>query len=237
LPPGLELAWGLRQRPGKGPRPGLSVQQIVEAAIAVADADGFAAVSMSRVATELGCATMALYRYVTKKEELVALMRDGAFGLPPTPVPGEGWRPALADWAAALLAGYRARTWLLDIPLASIPAMPNELAWMEAELATLRTTGLGPAERMSVLLLVAGYVRNTATMEQQIGASYRAAAISSDEAMAGYATLLRELVDPQRFPEVSAILATGVLDRADDPDDEFRFGLNRLLDGVEVLIG
>jgi len=60
---------------------------------------------------------------------------------------------------------------------------------------------------------------------------------SWDEAIAGYAGLLRRLLDPQRFPEISAILASGVTDRADHSDDEFRFGLNRLLDGVEVLIG
>jgi AcrR family transcriptional regulator len=213
------------------------VSQIVEAAVAVADADGFAAVSMGRVAAELGCATMALYRHVTNKDELVALMRDAAFGVAPMPLPGEGWRPALTRWSTTLLAGYREHAWTLDIPLMGIPSMPNELAWMEAELATLRETGLGPAERMSILLLVSGYVRNTAAMEQQIGAAYRAASVNSEQAMAGHAALLRELLDPQQFPETAAILATGVLDHADHPDDEFRFGLNRLLDGVEVLIG
>src|ERR1044071_8495408 len=80
LPSAIESAWGLRERPPKGPRPGMSVPAIVDAAVRVADADGLAAVSMSRVAKELGAATMALYRYVGSKDELLMLMVDTGYG-------------------------------------------------------------------------------------------------------------------------------------------------------------
>ena len=84
LPPAIESVWGLRERPPKGPRPGMSVPTIVDAAVRVADADGLAAVSMSRVAKELGAATMALYRYVGSKDEL--LDAHGGHRVRPTPV-------------------------------------------------------------------------------------------------------------------------------------------------------
>jgi AcrR family transcriptional regulator len=74
LPPGLDLLWGRREPGRRGPRPGLSTDAIVEAAVAVADAEGLGAVSMARVAKELGFTTMSLYRHVTSKDELLQLM-------------------------------------------------------------------------------------------------------------------------------------------------------------------
>jgi hypothetical protein len=64
LPASIEAAWGLRERPAKGPKPGLSLDRIVEAAVGVAATEGLAAVSMGRVAKELSVSTMSLYRYV-----------------------------------------------------------------------------------------------------------------------------------------------------------------------------
>lgn len=86
LPASLEMAWGLRERPGKGPRPTLTLARIVEAAVSLAATEGMDAVSMGRVAKELGVSTMSLYRYVTAKEELYILMSDAGVGTPP-PLP------------------------------------------------------------------------------------------------------------------------------------------------------
>src|SRR5215207_6107774 len=81
----LELLWGARRRPRRGPKPSLSVEQIVSAAVEVADDEGLAALSMQRVAERLGFTTMSLYRYVPGKGELIDLMLDAAFGRPPDP--------------------------------------------------------------------------------------------------------------------------------------------------------
>src|SRR5262249_13348359 len=92
LPASVAAAWGIRDRPHKGPKPGLSLERIVAAAVQVADAEGLAAVSMSRVAAELGTAPMSLYRYVAAKDELLALMFDAAYGPSPTgPGDDAGW--------------------------------------------------------------------------------------------------------------------------------------------------
>src|SRR6266496_4469960 len=95
-----ELLWGQRERPSRGPKPGLSLDGIVRAAIKIADAEGLDAVSMQRVAAEFGFATMSLYRYVPGKSELIDLMIDTAIGPPPdlSVIPG-GWRPKLTVWA------------------------------------------------------------------------------------------------------------------------------------------
>ena len=238
LPPGVETAWGLRERPGKGPRPGLSVDRIVRAAIELAAAEGIAAVSMSRVASSLGVSTMSLYRYVSSKDELLVLMEDTAYGMPPEgPAPEEeGWRAALAHWARSHRAVLYRNLWMLRIPISTPPITPHSVAWMERGLVCLRGTGLDEGEKLRIILLVSGFVRNEATLTADVEAAARASGRTADETMASYSRLLAKLTDPHRFPAVTAALASGALDRADDPDEEFTFGLERVLDGIEVLV-
>jgi AcrR family transcriptional regulator len=237
LPPVLAAAWGLRRRPGKGPKRGLTLEQIVAAGVRVAAADGLAAVSMARVAAELGAGTMALYRYVGAKSELVNLMVDAAFGPPPPPPEtATTWRPALSHWAWAQLAAMRASLWAVLAPLSGPPATPNQVAWLEQGLRSLRDTALAAGPKMSVILLISGFTRNQVTTEAQIAEAQRAAGTTDQQAMLDYGRILGLLADRQRFPELAAVVATGVLSKADDWDDEFSFGLDRILDGIGALV-
>ena len=100
LPPGLDLLWGRRGRGQRGPKPGLSIDAIVAAAIRLADAEGLEAVSMARVAEQLGFTTMSLYRHVSSKEELLQLMWNGsAQGAEDMVLTGDDWRSRLRMWA------------------------------------------------------------------------------------------------------------------------------------------
>jgi AcrR family transcriptional regulator len=237
LPAGLAAAWGLRERPSKGPKPGLSLDRIVQAAISVAVADGFAAVSMNRIAKELGSSAMALYRYVSSKSELVMLMLDAAIGEPPeAPADEKGWRPGLERWCWNYLAALRRNPWALRAPITELPNTPNQIAWMEDGLTSLRDTGLAEHEKTSVILLLSGYVRNTEALLYGVYEAIQASGKSPDEMMSAYSDMMRRLIDPERFPATRAMIDAGVLGRADPPDDEFAFGLDRILDGIEVLI-
>jgi len=236
LPASIEAAWGLRQRPNKGPKRGLSLGQIVEAAVKIAVTDGLAAVSMSRVAADLGAATMSLYRYVATKDELLALMLDAAAGTPPTPpVADEGWRALLSRWAWAYRAVLLRHPWMLRIPISGPPITPNQIAWMEYVLNSLRGTGLTESEKLSTLLLISGFVRNEATLSASIAAAFLASGITEEEAWATYGRLLAQLTDPERFPALRVLINSGVFDEPDEPDNEFVFGLARVLDGIEAL--
>lgn len=237
LPASIAAAWGMRERPGKGPRPGLSLEKIVAAAVRVGAADGLAAVSMARVAAELGAGTMALYRYVSSKSELIDLMVDAAFGPPPPlPEPAPDWRGALSHWAWSMLAGMRASMWAVSMPISGPPVTPNQVAWMEQGLQSLRDTGLSEGQKMSVILLVSGYVRNQVTLEAQLGEAVRAAGKTDQQMMLDYNRILGLVTDPQRFPELTAVVKSGVMSKADDPDQEFEFGLARILDGISALV-
>jgi AcrR family transcriptional regulator len=235
LPPGVAAAWGRRTRSGRGPRPGLTLSRIVEAALRVAASDGIGAVSMSRVAAELGAATMALYRHVAAKDDLLALMVDAMYRTPPAPRgAGEGWRPALERWARAHLGILRRHPWLVRVPISGPPLMPHQLAWFDRGLACLSDTALAPAERISVLLLVSGFVRNAATLEADIGAAAAGSGGSAAEVGAAYTTMLLRLIDAERFPALHALATAGVFEGPDSTDVDFEFGLQRVLDGVEV---
>jgi AcrR family transcriptional regulator len=237
IPGTIAAAWGVRERPHKGPKPALSLPRIVAAAVQVADTEGLDAVSMGRVAAELGAAPMSLYRHVSAKEELLRLMVDAAWGDSPGPLaPGENWRAGLSRWAWALRAGARRHPWVVRIPISGLPILPREIAWFEDALACMHGTGLTEPRKASVIMLLAGYVRNQATTEADIEAAIRASGLDPVEWMASYPRMLRQLTDPQRFPALTAFIAAGVFDVADGPDDEFIFGLDRILDGIEALI-
>jgi len=238
IPPGVAAAWGVRERPHKGPKPALSLPRIVDAGVRVADAEGLDAVSMGRVAAELKAAPMSLYRHVSSKEDLLRLMVDTAWGDSPGPLSaGESWRDGLSRWAWAMRAALRRHPWAARLPISGLPILPREIAWFEDALACLAGTGLTEARKASVIMLLSGYVRNLATTEADIAAAVAASGLGADEWMASYPRMLGQLADPRRFPALTAFIASGVFDAADGPDDEFVFGLDRILDGVEALAG
>ena len=235
LPASIEAAWGVRRRPHKGPRPALSLERIVAAAARVAASDGLQAVSMGRVAAELGASTMSLYRYVAAKDELLALMADLAFETPPARRgPEETWRDGLSRWAWTELGVYRRNPWVLRIPVSGPPVTPNAMAWLERGLDCLAGTGLREDEKLSAILLLTGFVRNQATRLADVAAGQAAGTSPPDpEIMRSYSRVLARLTDPARFPALHAVIAAGVFDQ---PDDDFVFGLERVLDGIETLI-
>jgi AcrR family transcriptional regulator len=231
LPPGLDLLWGRRQRGRKGPQPGLSLEAVVETAMAVADAEGLDAVSMARVADELGYSTMALYRYVDNKEELLQLMwNSSAVGAPE--ITGASWRERLEAWALAQRGGLSRRLWLLRMPLAVPPAGPSSMAWVEQAMAALEGTGLSDAEKLGVISTVSSLSLSDARMELD----WRTA-VDAGKQPIDFGALLRLVADPGRFPHLHRAAHSGDLAESEsDPLATFRFGLYLILDGVQALI-
>ncbi|MFE3599869.1 TetR/AcrR family transcriptional regulator [Streptomyces sp. NPDC059142] len=237
LPASIEAAWGLRDRPAKGPRPGLTLTRIVDAAVGLAAAEGLGAVSMGRVAKELGVSTMSLYRYVAAKDELYILMLEAAIGAPPPPPdPAPGWREALTLWARAQREAYHRNLWSLRLPVSGPPSTPHMVAWWERGMVALDGTGLDDGARISVILLVSGFVRNEALTTADLNAAVAASAGSARQVREGYGRTLRRLADPARYPSVARLLAEGGLEEDGEPDADFAFGLNCLLDGVDALV-
>jgi AcrR family transcriptional regulator len=248
LPAVLAIAWGRTPVPTRGPRAGLHPAAIVEAAIAVGDAEGLAAISMGKVAERLGYTPMSLYRHVPSKDDLLALVQDAVIGDPPPGPPPADWRAALAEWAGAVLLRYREHAWALDIPISGPPAMPRTIAWLEWALTAVADTPLTLDERLSAVLLLSSYSRQWAVLTRDLGQGYLGTDASDDPA-GDYQRALEALVDPERFPATHAAIAGGMLTdgaappeatgaaaEAEDLEAEFAFGLDRILDGLAVHI-
>ena len=232
----LQLLWRLDVKPGRGPKPGLSLDQIVAAAIEVADAEGLRALSMRRVADRLGVGTMSLYRYVPAKAELLDLMLDavdGEIGRPPNSV--EGWRARLEFFARESWSGYQRHPWVLHIVGidARPPLGPNILASFEAMLASVAGIGLKGSEMVAVIKLVQGYVQSVARSVVEADQIVAETGVSVGQWWSERTEFWEEIFDVDRFPTMTAVWESGGFQ---DPEDDFEFGLTRVLDGVEVLV-
>jgi AcrR family transcriptional regulator len=236
LTPPLDLIWGLRDRTRRARRQGLNVEQVVRAAVELADAGGLAAVSMSRIAERVGFTTMATYRHVRNKGELFALMVEAAVGQPSTlEAAPDGWRPSLERWSWELQAAVRRHPWLVDLPLARMPFGPNRLAWLESGLRALADTRLDELAKAALLLLLNGYVFSEARLTAEIGADQRRDAPGDPAPDQG--EMLAAIVDARRFPATRRALEAGIFTPSGrDRDSDFAFGLERILDGIAHLI-
>ncbi|MEV4618693.1 TetR/AcrR family transcriptional regulator [Asanoa sp. NPDC049573] len=241
LPPGVDVLWGRREPAKRGPRPNLSIEQIVDAAIEIASAEGLGPVSMNRVAEKLGRSAMSLYRYVRNKDELLQLMIDVGAQKRPPPEPDEtvGWRPNLERWAIELVELYRQMPWVLNVPLGPTPPIgPGQLAWLDRALACFRKTNLPVEIRMGVVLLLLTFIRGQVRMAQEINQG----AVGQGTGAPSYGDMLRQVVDKDRFPALAEIVDHELFD---DPnggmseqefDMEIQFGLTMILDGIERLV-
>jgi hypothetical protein len=130
----------------------------------------------------------------------------------------------------------RAHPWVTHVPITGPPVGPTSVAWFEDALRCLRDTGRAEAEKASIVMMLSGYARNHVTVMAEVQAHFLGAAATPHDAMRGYGDTLRRLTDPDDFPALHAVLDAGVFDRADPPDDEFAFGLECILDGIETLV-
>ncbi|MFF1822833.1 TetR/AcrR family transcriptional regulator [Kribbella sp. NPDC058245] len=220
-----ELLWGSAQPPSRGPKPAVTLAGIAEAAIRIADAEGLDAVSMQRVADELPVTKMALYRYVPGKAELVAVMSDLAMGVPPER-PSLPWREALYAWSMDLYAGFRRHPWLLLSTIGRRPVGPNELTWMDRGVRALSDTGLDGSEQLDAIVVLVGHVR---TLTLQTTTVPGRQGLTEEAFLSDFAAILTTHAD--RFPSLAAATQS-----AGQDNQGLEFGLQRILDGLELLI-
>ncbi len=234
----LDILWGVRESPKRGPRHSLTVDSIVAAAIDLADSEGLAAVSMKRVAEALGVGTMSLYTYVSDKATLLAVMVDKIFGEAELPAPSIGWRSYLEGAATTILDVYMAHPWTLQLNATGPPLAPNQVRYVETTLHALADTGLTLREQIDTTMAISYYVLGVAHLAGGILIAERESGLSRAEVDALHAAAYQRVLDPDEFP-LTLVMMTGEPDEpALDTWDDFGFnyGLQRLLDGVGQVI-
>jgi len=242
VPPTLGRLWRLRSGSRLGRPAELDVERIVRTAVDLADRDGLSAVTLSRVAKELGFTTMSLYRHVGSKDELYVLMGDHVLGAPPE-IHAADWRDGLRHWAVAHRQVHGRHEWLARLPVSGPPGGPNATAWLDVGLRVLRDTGLGWAAKVNVLTVLSGYVRSTALQSAELAAGRSRTGQGAAEVARGYGRAMARLVDRDRFPDAAALFASDLFESAPtrpaaqaEPGPAFTFGLDLILDGVAAAV-
>ncbi|MCG6499006.1 TetR/AcrR family transcriptional regulator [Kitasatospora sp. A2-31] len=238
----LALLWGLsaEEKPGRrGPRQAKSPAEIAAAAIALADVEGVDAVTMRRVAQELGVSAMALYTYVPGKAELLDLMLDTVYATMQRTAPaGDGWRARVTAVADDNRAMHRAHPWVAGIATSRPPLGPGLMAKYEYELRALEGTGLPDVELDAALTHLLGFVQTCARMAADERGAEQDSRMSDEEWWSANAELLARVMDPERYPVAARVGAAAgeAHGGAYSPDHAYAFGLARVLDGLAALI-
>ncbi|MFJ8209390.1 TetR/AcrR family transcriptional regulator [Streptomyces sp. NPDC096033] len=222
-----ERLWLRPAEPRRGRRPSFTREAITVAAVAVADAEGLDAVTMRRVAAEVGAGVMSLYSYAPDKETLLELMVDHVSAeLAVTGPPTGDWRADLKAVARLQRAHMLRHPWLPAALSTRRSPGPNTLAFLEHVLAVLRPSGLDGAARLEVFAQLTGFVAGHVGYE--IAQTRAALPPGRAEAEARY---LAAVAADGRHPELAEALASA--GSPPTPDDTFARFLDRLVDGLD----
>ncbi|GAA0409577.1 TetR family transcriptional regulator [Acrocarpospora corrugata] len=221
------------ERSGPGRRPGFSRAQIVERAVAIADADGLEAATMRRIADAMGTGAMSLYRYIPKRDDLIDLMLDTVMAeleLPPRPT---------GDWRSDLtLASYQIRAvglrhpWQVALASRRPTLGPSSLRVYEFMLSALDGFGLDIDEIASLVGMLSDYVNSAVHREIGWLDEARRTGMDMRRWMTAYVgPHIRRVLDSGEYPMFNRSIMEARVPHL-PPEDRFRYGLDRVLDGI-----
>ncbi|MEU3269682.1 TetR/AcrR family transcriptional regulator [Saccharomonospora sp. NPDC006951] len=246
----MSLLW--REKPagqpskGPGPKPGLSVDLIVETAISLADERGLPALSMRAVGESLGRTAMALYTYVPSKTELLDLMYDSVHAeLPVRYDTGAGWRVALVEWAEDLWRFYLRHPWVLQVSQARPVLGPHEYAGLDAVLGIVTEIGMEARRVPPAIGVLFSFVRGAARNVAEARQAGQLTGVSDEDWWFPRSAMLEEVAPDfdTRFPVVTELAAKGAFDVDHEAGGSyleregrqaFEAGLVLVLDGLEA---
>jgi AcrR family transcriptional regulator len=228
-----DLVWARAERPPRGRARGLGRERIVHAAIAIADREGLDALTMRRVAGELGAGTMSLYWYVRSKDELIELMRDEVAGELTLKEASGDWRADLERFARDLRASFLRHPWLASVLVGLPPIGPNSLRQDELALAVVGDLGLDVQTQVAIPAAVYSFVVGFVLRELDEQEVRRRTGASEQEWLASVAPYLERTLATGRYPNLQRVTAAG---GDGDADLAFELTLSLVLDGIAARI-
>jgi AcrR family transcriptional regulator len=235
----IELLWGVSEPGRRGPKPSRSAEEVIHAAIALADAEGLPALSMRRVAEAVGLSPMSLYTYVPSKAELIDLMLDRVWAEIEELDPAvQGWRPRLEFLARQRWALGERHPWMLQVATHRPPLGPNVLAKIDSAFRAVDGVGLTEVEMDLMVSLISDYVRGAVRAAVEAREIEQQTGITDQQWRSNNKEYLEGRVDPERYPTLVRVGMACTVAYADGIDHakKFEFGLQRVLDGVEAFI-
>ena len=244
----MDLLWRRSLPATRGPKAALDLETVVRAGIELADADGLDALSMRRVAERLEMGTMSLYTYVPGKGELLDLMVDTVYGERLDQValdPAAGLRGRLDALAREQWAFFQRHPWTLSIASGRSVLGPNEAESYERALSAVANLGIAARDAVAIVDAISMFVRGAARDAAEASGAEAATGKTELEWWTERDALLNEVMTAERFPTLTRLAADGGFDVPPDTEnynvrfilDDFEFGLQRLLDGIEAYVG
>ncbi|WP_265520147.1 TetR/AcrR family transcriptional regulator [Oerskovia flava] len=229
----LALLWDPPAPATRGRKASLTLDEVVTAGLTVVREGGLDALSMRRVAKELGVGAMSLYTYVPGRTELVDLMIDRAYGEMTLPDPGAPWREGLAQYARAHWTLYLDHPWILQTNMWRAPLAPHVLDAQEAGLRTIIDTGLDEVQVVETIGLVDNVVQGLARATIAERVDNDTTGVDADEYWTSMSSFWEDWFDVERYPTMTRIYVGGGFDSTLAP---FEASLGRVLDAVEMLV-
>jgi AcrR family transcriptional regulator len=230
----IEALWNPHPSPaGRGPRPRTSLAEVVDAGVAIADAEGLEALSIRKVAARLGIGAMSVYTYVPGRSELIELMIDRVYADHGIPEPALGWRKRTEAWMRSTWRTYTEHPWLLDYNMARLPVGPHVLDVDEALYAALATAGFTGTDNVAVTNLIRWQLLGAARSVISDAAEERHTGVSAEAYWESRSSFWTTYFDETRFPTMAAIWSAGGFDDPAGYDVERM--ITWLLDGIERL--
>ena len=225
------VIWARLDRSQRRPQPSLTHEQIARAAIRIADAEGVRAVSMRKVASELGAGTMSLYRYVDSKDDLLDLMVDTVIGENELPdKPSGDWRAELAELARSSRAIAHRHPWAVPLLLARPKLGPNALRQGEYAMAAVDGLGLDIDRMLDMTSTLTAFEVGFVQEELAEAEAQRRTGLTVEQWRARMGPYVRQLIASGRYPFLERI----VVEAEDFPDVDATFErrLSLVLDGL-----
>ncbi|MER7520631.1 TetR/AcrR family transcriptional regulator [Streptomyces sp. NPDC126499] len=224
-----EVIWARPERTGRGPKPAYSRGDVTDAAVRIADADGLDAVSMRRIAAELGCGTMSLYNYVPRKEDLYELMVDRVSGEYELGAgPSGDWRADMRAVAREARGILHRHPWVIRLMTTGYAFGPNALRFLEHCLACLDGLDLPGGTKMELIATVNGTVMTLVANELALAERARSLPWSEEREQAVRQAYLASRLATGAYPHLTAVFA----EAAPPPDAQevFTRTVDRVLD-------
>ncbi|MGW6208542.1 TetR/AcrR family transcriptional regulator [Streptomyces sp. NPDC055089] len=199
-----EVIWARPERAGRGPKPAFSRADIAAAAVRIADAEGLDAVSMRKVAAELGCGTMSLYNYVPRKEDLHELMLDAVSAGYEYPDPSGDWRADLLALAHQARGMMHRHTWVPRLMSPVYGFSPNALRYLEYALSCLDGVDARFGEKMELIAMLNGVVTTYTANEIATAERSRSLPWSEEQEQAARTGYLISQIMTGKYPRMAA---------------------------------
>ena len=222
----VALLWQPREPGRRGPKPTLTVHGVVEAAVAIADAEGLEAATLQRLAVELDVTKMALYRYVASKSDLVSLMVEQAVESPPVLDLDLGWRARAESFADLVEEVWARHPWLPWATVGERVMGPREMGWVQAGLTVFDGTSLEAQERLDAVGLLFGHLRASHSVARAGTLPWLQDGRRRPDVRAAHETR----------PEEFAVLLEAMEAAAERTDQARTFGVRVILDGLAALM-